>query len=76
MDKLAIGVSAFVVMLTSVGNTYACPWCRVQVNNGVYDQDFLTNLVTLLLPLFLLAGLGIGLYNADKVVDKFKGGVK
>jgi hypothetical protein len=76
MSVLIKSVSASASALALAGSAVACPWCRVQVNNGIYDQDFLTNLLTLLLPLLVIAGGGIGLYNADKIAKKLKGGMK
>jgi len=76
MGKSVKVVFAFAAVLTFAGDAVACPWCRVAVNNGIYDGDFLTNLFTLLLPVLLLAAAGIGYYHADKIANRFKGGIK
>jgi hypothetical protein len=76
MKAVKSGITTLSVLLAVNNAVLACPWCRAQVKTGVYDQDFFGTLLVLLLPILILAGIGIGLYNLDKILNKFKGGVK
>lgn len=49
---------------------WACPYCRLFTNNGVYNQEFSANLLVLLLPLAVLLAIGIGLYYSDGFTAK------
>lgn len=68
----------FIHMLEAGGGPFpgnpiamACSFCRVQVSSGVYDSEFIANLLMLLLPVVLLSGLAFALYNADKITGGF-----
>ena len=50
----------------------ACPWCRAEVHDETYNQDFFSNLFVLLLPIIILAAAGFGLYHYDKISNKIK----
>ena len=67
MKSLAKNIVAAFVILAFNNTVSACPWCRVQVKDGVYNEDFFGNLFVLLLPVVVIAALGFGLYHADKI---------
>ena len=69
MKSLAKSIIAAFVILAFNITVSACPWCRMQVKDGVYNEDFFGNLFVLLLPVVILAALGFGLYHADKISD-------
>ena len=69
MKNLAEIASASLVLLILTRAAEACPWCRAQTKAGVFDGNFVGNLFILLLPVFILAGLGFGLYHADKILN-------
>jgi apolipoprotein N-acyltransferase len=72
MRNVIRGVVTLLVTLVFTVAVSACPWCRAQVKNGVYDQGFFGNLLMLLLPIFILAAIGFGLYHADKISNKIR----
>ena len=49
----------------------ACPYCQSIVKSKVYNQDFMANLLVLLLPVAVLLMIGIGIYFSDTVLAKF-----
>ena len=58
-----------VVFALFVQTISACPLCRAQVENEIYSRDFLLNLFVVLLPVFLLAGLGTAFYFSGKFLS-------
>ena len=67
IKRFVESVFAALIFLALNITAAACPLCRTQVRNGVYDENFFGNLFVLLLPVFIIAGLGFGLYHADKI---------
>ena len=55
--------------------TLACAECRARVKNGIFDQSFWSNLAVVLLPIVVIAAIGIGLYFTNEITDKLKKGV-
>jgi hypothetical protein len=51
----------------------ACPRCRAQVAEGIYNPDFGLNLFLMLLPLLVLMAFGFGLYYVDNLIEKSGG---
>jgi hypothetical protein len=43
----------------------ACPWCRPEVEAAVYNPDFIATALLLLLPLAVIALVGVALHFAD-----------
>lgn len=76
MRNITNGIGAGFVLLLFNSAVSACPWCRAQVRNGVYNEDFFVTFFMLLLPLVILTAIGFGLYHADKIVHKFKREIK
>jgi hypothetical protein len=64
---------AFLGILVANTAVSACPWCRAQVRDKTYNQDFFSNLFLLLLPIILPAAIGFGLYHFDKISNKIRG---
>ena len=54
--------------------TLACAECRARVKNGIFDQSFWANLTVVLLPIVVIAAIGIGLYFMNEIKDKLKKG--
>ena len=52
----------------------ACAECRIRVKSGIFDQSFGANLFVVLLPIVVIAAIGIALYYADEITDKLKKG--
>jgi hypothetical protein len=52
----------------------ACAECRARVKDGIFDQSFWANLVVVLLPIVVIAAIGIGLYFTNEITDKLKKG--
>lgn len=51
----------------------ACPECRAQVDSGVYSEDFAATLLSLLLPIIVLALVGVGIHYAGDIKAKLRG---
>lgn len=51
------------VLVSTAAN--ACETCRPAVRAAVYDGDFPKTLAILLLPLVILAAIGLGIYRSD-----------
>jgi hypothetical protein len=62
-----------VLFLSIAPAAAACPECRAQVNSGVYGPDFPVVLFVMLLPLAVLALVGLGVYYADDIRCRLKG---
>lgn len=60
----------FSLVLFKNATAAACPQCRPRVAAGVYNQDFGSNLLVLLLPLAVLFAIGIGTYYVDALNAK------
>ena len=67
--KISIAGSVFALNAASAA---ACSLCRAQVESGIYDRDFAFNLFIILLPIVLLAVVGIGIYASEDVYEKFR----
>lgn len=76
MKRAAESFAALFILLFFKLTVAACPWCRAQVKDGVYNEDFFRNFFMLLLPLLLLAAIGFGLYHADKITELFRRKIK
>lgn len=62
---------AGVVFFSSVASQVrACPECRAQVDSGVYSGDFIATLLIVLLPIIVLAVIGVGIYYAGDIKAK------
>lgn len=46
----------------------ACTQCRPNVESGVYNREFATNLSVLLLPVAVLFVIGIAIHFSDAIV--------
>lgn len=67
--KIFIAGSVFAL---TAANAAACPLCRAQAESGIYDRDFTFNLLIILLPVVLLAVVGVGIYVSEGVYEKFR----
>lgn len=72
MSRVTKGFVAAVVIFALNESVWACPWCRIQVRGGIYDENFVSTLLMLLLPIFVLATIAIGLHHADKISEKIR----
>jgi hypothetical protein len=73
MKRLVTTGATLLLCLGAAPVTRACPECRAQVNSGVYGPDFITNLLAMLLPLIVLAIVGVGIYHAGDFMAKLRG---
>lgn len=46
-------------------SAWACAWCRADVREAVYAPGFASTTLLLLLPLVVIALVGVGLHFAD-----------
>jgi hypothetical protein len=67
-----IVVAQFILLIIFSSTVLACPFCRAQVESGIYDRNFFSNLFVMLLPIVILTAIGFGLYHADKISDRLK----
>jgi hypothetical protein len=72
MNRITKGFVTGIAVLALNDSALACPWCRIKVRDGIYDENFVSTLLTLLLPIFVLAAIGFGLYNFDKIKHKIR----
>lgn len=63
---------ASTALLLSAAPLWACPTCRPLVKSGVYNADFGSNLLVLLLPIAILAAIAGGLYFSDAIAAKLR----
>jgi len=74
VGRLIRGLAVPAIILGAVRPAWPCPGCRAQVESRVYGEAFTTTLLVVLLPLALLALVGAGLYYADEIRRRLKGG--
>ena len=72
MRQIAAAFAA-TAFLGSNAALQACPSCRPLVKSGVYNSDFGSNLLVLLLPIAVLAAIGFGLYFSDAIAVRLRG---
>ncbi len=72
MERMARGIVTGVILLTFTTVVSGCPECRIEVERGVYDEDFSSNLFIMLLPIIVLVSIGIGLYHADEITERVR----
>ncbi|PAP77210.1 hypothetical protein BSZ37_12595 [Rubrivirga marina] len=58
--KRVVGLA--LVALLSAPAAGACPHCRVEAREAVYTQAFLPDVGLLLLPLLVIAAIGVAVY--------------
>ncbi len=73
MKRFIPRLAGLLLFLSAAPSVWACPECRVQVNSGVYSQNFTGTLLVMLLPIIVLALIGVGIYYADDIKAKLKG---
>lgn len=73
MKRLIPRLAELLLFLSVAPSVWACPECRAQVNSGVYSQNFSGTLLVMLLPIIVLALVGVGIYYADDIKTKLKG---
>jgi len=66
-------LAGLLLFLSVAPSVWACSECRIQVNSGVYSQNFTGTLLVMLLPIIVLALIGVGIYYADDIKAKLKG---
>lgn len=71
--KKILNISVFIGVLAA--QVAACQVCRIQAQNGIYDQNFFSNLFVVLLPIFILLAAGLSVYFSGNLPFVFKGGV-
>jgi len=64
----------FLLLVSFNLTALACAECRARVKDGIFDQNFFANLVVVLLPIVVIAAIGIGLYFTNEIRDKLKKG--
>jgi hypothetical protein len=68
MKKPLVPTLLAAMLLSSSTAAWSCPYCRPLVKAGVYAQNFTSNLLVLLLPIAVLAVIGVGIYYfADRI---------
>jgi hypothetical protein len=65
-------IPAGMMFLVSTINVSACPECRARVQSGIYDEDFPSKLLIILLPVAVLLAAGFILYFAPEIKSKIK----
>lgn len=74
MKRILPRLAGLILVLGTARPVWACPECRAQVKSGVLSPDFTTTLFVMLLPVGVLALVGAGIYYADDIKDRLKGG--
>ena len=64
----------FLLLVSFNLTALACAECRARVKDGIFDQSFWANLTVVLLPIVVIAAIGIGLYFTNEIRDKLKMG--
>jgi hypothetical protein len=64
-----LAVFIFPAVLNSIAE--ACLVCRIQVNSGIFNQDFAANLFAVLLPVLALSAILLGIFFFDEVRSLF-----
>ncbi len=72
MKRLITRLVGLLLFLSAAPTAWACPECRAQVNSGVYSQNFTGTLLVMLLPIIVLALIGVGIYYADDIKAKLQ----
>ena len=67
---------AIILLSACTRPAFGCPWCRAQVSDGVYVDDFAGTFILLLVPLALLTLIGTAIYFADRFLPIFKRRIK
>ncbi len=73
IKRLIPRLAGLLLFLGAAPSVWACPECRAQVNSGVYGQSFTGILLVMLLPIIVLALVGVGIYYADDIKARLKG---
>jgi hypothetical protein len=60
------------ILAVSGNRVFACPECRSQVREQVFNANFLPTLSVVLLPVAVILVIGLGLFYAGEI----KGGVR
>lgn len=59
-------LALLLVLLGSVAPAQACPACRPAVEASVYNPDFFSTTLVLLLPLLVIGLVGAAIHAADR----------
>jgi hypothetical protein len=70
LRRIAPGLALSAIFFST--SAWACPSCRPAVESGVYNQNFVANLLLLLLPLAVLGAIGIGIHFSDAIIAQFR----
>ena len=65
-------VAVLLVLVSFSSSISACPWCRIAVRDGIYNRDFLGNLLLLILPVLIMAAGGVSIYHFEKILSRWK----
>ncbi|HEX8355313.1 MAG TPA: hypothetical protein VF611_20575 [Pyrinomonadaceae bacterium] len=72
MKRTLRGVFVGIIFQALTATVSACPECRAKVEGGIYNQNFLSNLLFMLLPVLVITVTGVGLYHADAIAKRIK----
>jgi len=75
VKRLIARLAGLLLFLSAAPTSWACPECRVQVNSGIYSQNFTSTLIVMVLPIIVLSLVGVGIYYANEIKAKLKGRV-
>jgi hypothetical protein len=67
-------ITQFLLLLSFDLTASACAECRARVNDGIFDHSFWANLIVVLLPIVVIAAVGIAIYFTHEIGDRIKKG--
>lgn len=72
MYKKYTQASAIILFLITSAEAWACEQCRPLIKSSVYNADFLVNFSLLMLPLGILAVLGVITHYWDEIMARLQ----
>ena len=72
MTRVIQRLAVLLFLLSNAPSVWACPECRMQVNYGVYGEDFVGTLLIVMLPIIVLATIGVGIHYASDIKAKLR----
>ena len=73
MKRFVQGIVTVIILFAFTATGSACPECRAQMKEAIYNQNFTANLFIVLLPVLILSAIGVSLYYADEITERLKG---
>jgi hypothetical protein len=72
MKYLIFPVSAGFIILSENMGLLACPQCRLEVKNSVYDDSFFLNLLLLMTPILIISLFGLTGYFLEEIMIRLR----